>query len=64
MLFDRDATRFRTPSLPTAGLSDAQGVYLLAWASQPTIAPTIDGREATQNGLTLYVIRLKSGGLP
>jgi hypothetical protein len=64
VLFDRDATRFRTPSLPTAGLSDAQGVYLLAWASQPTIAPTIDGREATQNGLTLYVIRLKSGGLP
>jgi hypothetical protein len=63
VLFDRDSTRLRTPSLPTTGLNDDQGVYLLAWASQPTIAATLDGREATQTGLTLYVIRLKSGSV-
>ena len=42
------------------GLSDDQGVYLLGWASLPTISATIDGQDATQTGLTLYVIRLKS----
>jgi hypothetical protein len=60
VLFDRDAARLRNPSLPTAGLSDEQGVYLLGWGGSPTIAATIDGQAAAQTGLTLYVIRLNS----
>jgi hypothetical protein len=58
VLFDRDAIRLRNPALPS-GLSDDQGVYLLGWASLPTIGATIDGQDATQTGLTLYIIRLK-----
>jgi hypothetical protein len=58
VLFDRDAVRLRNPGI-SSGLSDDQGVYLLGWASLPTISATIDGQDATQAGLTLYVIRLK-----
>jgi hypothetical protein len=58
VLFDRDAVRLRNPS-GSGGPSDDQGVYLLGWASLPTIGATIDGQDATQTGLTLYVIRLK-----
>ena len=58
MLFDRDAVRLRNPGI-SGGLSADQGVYLLGWASLPTISATIDGQDATQIGLTLYVIRLK-----
>jgi hypothetical protein len=58
VLFDRDAIRLRNSGL-AGGLSDEQGVYLLGWASQPTIGATIDGQQAMQTGLTLYVIRLK-----
>jgi len=58
VLFDRDAVRLRNPSA-SSGPSDDQGVYLLGWASIPTIGATIDGQDATQTGLTLYVIRLK-----
>jgi hypothetical protein len=35
-------------------LREAQGLYLLAWSKQPTIAATSDGREAVQTGLTLF----------
>ena len=58
VLFDRDAVRLRNPGI-SGGLSADQGVYLLGWASLPTISATIDGQDATQIGLTLYVIRLK-----
>jgi hypothetical protein len=58
VLFDRDAVRLRNPGL-SGTLSDDQGVYLLGWASIPTIGATIDGQDAAQTGLTLYVIRLK-----
>jgi hypothetical protein len=58
-LFDRDAARIRNPNLPSLGSSDDEGVYLLGWVNQPTIAASIEGRAATQNGLTLYVIRLQ-----
>jgi hypothetical protein len=58
VLFDRDAVRLRNPGV-SGGLSDDQGVYMLGWASLPTISATIDGLDATQTGLTLYVIRLK-----
>ncbi|MBK9714215.1 MAG: hypothetical protein IPO81_23350 [Kouleothrix sp.] len=47
-LFDRDRAR-----------AD-DGVYLLAWAKQPTIGITVDGQAAAQSGLTLYVVRLAS----
>jgi hypothetical protein len=57
-LFDRDAVRLGNPGSAGAP-SDDQGVYLLGWASRPTIGATIDGQAATQTGLTLYVIRLK-----
>jgi hypothetical protein len=58
VLFDRDSVRLVNAG-GAGGLSDDQGVYLLGWASLPTTAATIDGQEATQTGLTLYVIRLK-----
>jgi hypothetical protein len=57
-LFDPDTVRQRNSGL-SGGLNDDQGVYLLGWASLPTISATIDGEAATQTGLTLYVIRLK-----
>ena len=56
-LFDRDFIRASNPGLPSDDSSD--DVYLLAWASQPTIAASVDGRPASQKGLTLYVIRLQ-----
>lgn len=37
---------------------DDRGVYLLAWRSEATIPVQLDGQEAPQEGLTLYVIRL------
>ncbi len=58
VLFDRDAVRLRNSGV-SAGLSDDQGVYLLGWVRLPIIGATIDGQDATQTGLTLYVIRLK-----
>jgi hypothetical protein len=60
LLFDRDAIRQRNPGLPAAAA--AEGVYLLAWVSQPTISVGVNGQAATQNGLTLYVIRLRTAG--
>jgi hypothetical protein len=57
-LFDSDAIRLRNSS--GSGVpSDDQGVYLLGWANLPTISATLDGLDAPQAGLTLYVIRLK-----
>jgi hypothetical protein len=58
VLFDRDAMRLRNSGL-SGSLNDEQGVYLLGWASRPTVSATIDGQDAMQTGLTLYVIRLK-----
>jgi len=58
VLFDRDATNVRNAG-GAAGSSADQGVYLLGWASIPTINATLDGQAVTQAGLTLYVIRLK-----
>jgi len=58
VLFDRDSVRVSNPAV-AGGLGDEQGVYLLGWASLPTISASIDGQDATQTGLTLYVIRLK-----
>ncbi|MEO7910820.1 MAG: hypothetical protein ABIV47_14335 [Roseiflexaceae bacterium] len=57
-LFDENAVNLRNASASSASSAD-QGVYLLGWASQPTIDVTLDGQAATQAGLTLYVIRLK-----
>jgi hypothetical protein len=59
VLFDRDFIRLSNPGLP-AGASDDDGVYLLAWVSQPTVVAEVNGLPADQNGLTLYVIRLRS----
>lgn len=58
VLFDRDAIRIRNPGI-SGGLGDEQGVYLLGWANLPTVSATIDGQDAPQTGITLYVIRLK-----
>ncbi len=60
MLFDRDAARLRNPGLPAGDLNDVDGVYLLAWVGQPTLAPTVNGQAPEQNSLTLYVIRLRA----
>jgi hypothetical protein len=57
-LFDRDSVRLINAG-GASGPNEDQGIYLLGWASLPTIGATIDGQDATQSGLTLYVIRLK-----
>ncbi|HEU5101103.1 MAG TPA: hypothetical protein VFU22_18890 [Roseiflexaceae bacterium] len=57
-LFDRDTIRIRNPGLG-GGVGDEQGVYLLGWANIPTISATLNGQDALQTGITLYVIRLK-----
>ena len=54
VLFDRDAVRLRNPGMPTVGVNDEQGVYLLGWANQPTTAavtkPTAStGRKAPRS---------------
>jgi hypothetical protein len=57
-LFDSDALRLRNSGLSSGSIDD-QATYLLGWSSVPTISATLDGQEASQAGLTLYVIRLK-----
>lgn len=54
-LFDGSGARFRRAA-PRAA-ADA-GVYLLAWAERPSLSVQLNGQGATQDGLTLYVIRL------
>jgi hypothetical protein len=58
VLFDRDFIRLTNPGLPSASARD-DGVYLMGWIKQPTVAADVDGQAASQNGLTLYVIRLQ-----
>ena len=60
LIFDRDVLRLRNPSLPASGSSNAEGVYLLAWSRDSTVPVVVNGQTATQNGLTLYVIRLQT----
>ena len=57
-LFDSSAVNLRNAGA-SSGSSDQQGVYLLGWANLATISATLDGQDATQAGLTLYIIRLK-----
>lgn len=57
LLFDRTALQLRG-SGATPGTLDAEGVYLLAWISQPAIPASVNGLAAAQNSLTLYVLRL------
>jgi hypothetical protein len=58
VLFDRDFIRLSNPGLPATGAGD-DGVYLVGWLNRPTVAASVDGQPANQNGLTLYVIRLR-----
>jgi hypothetical protein len=61
VLFDRDNVGLRAPALSIGTQLDEQGVYLLAWSVKPVVATSIDGQPASQNGVTLYVIRLATG---
>ncbi|MCU0491211.1 MAG: hypothetical protein MUD01_06470 [Chloroflexaceae bacterium] len=45
---------------PVEGMPNREGVYLLAWRSQPSVAVSIDGGDSAQQGVTLYVIRLNT----
>ena len=60
LLFDRDSLRFSNPGLSGTAPTEAEGVYLLAWVAQPTIEVSLGGQPASQNGLTLFVIRLNA----
>jgi hypothetical protein len=63
-LFEGGAVRFGNPNNQSQAIDD-QGVYLLAWSNTASVPMSVDGREAPQDGLTLYVIRLNDGaGLP
>jgi hypothetical protein len=39
---------------------DAQGVYLIGWSATPAVPLEMNGRSAAQQGLTLFVIRLRT----
>jgi hypothetical protein len=39
---------------------DAQGVYLIGWSATPAVPLEMNGRSASQQGLTLFVIRLRT----
>ena len=60
-LFESGPTRFGNPNSSGNQTIDEQGVYLFAWNSAPSVAMSLDGREAAQDGLTLYIIRLNDG---
>jgi hypothetical protein len=55
-LFGGDATLYPNGTGPFGDT----GVYLVAWGAQPTLPVRVDGREQSQTGYTLYVIRLNS----
>jgi hypothetical protein len=58
-LFEGGPARFGNPNAPSQPI-DERGIYLLAWSSAPGVPVRLDGREAGQDGLTLYIIRLNS----
>jgi hypothetical protein len=63
-LFEGGPARFGNPNAPSQPI-DERGVYLLAWSSEPSVLVHLDGNEASQDGLTLYIIRLNdAAGLP
>jgi hypothetical protein len=43
-----------------SGFPDRDGVYLLGWAVRPTADVQLNGSNAAQEGLTLYVIKLNA----
>ncbi|MFL5806581.1 MAG: hypothetical protein ACJ8CR_33245 [Roseiflexaceae bacterium] len=64
-LFESGPARFGNPNNSGNQTIDEQGVYMFAWSSAPSVGMRLDGREAAQDGLTLYIIRLNDGvGLP
>jgi hypothetical protein len=63
-LFENSPARFGNPNSGSQTI-DEQSVYMLAWSSSPSVAVRLDGQEAPQEGLTLYIIRLSdSSGMP
>ncbi len=54
-LFNNNLTR---PSIRSP--LDAQGVYLIGWSATPAVPLEMNGRSASQQGLTLFVIRLRA----
>lgn len=61
-LFGTAPPRPGAPAIVEGAALDPQSAYLLAWSAQPSVATQLDGQAATQEALTLYVIRLKTGG--
>ncbi|GAB4110381.1 MAG: hypothetical protein Fur005_01930 [Roseiflexaceae bacterium] len=55
-LFSGDSTLYDSGNGPLGG----NGLYVVAWADQPTLPVTINGAQQSQSGYTLYVIRLNS----
>jgi hypothetical protein len=63
-LFEGGATRFGSSNNPNLAV-DPEGLYLLAWSNTPSVPVSVDGIAASQDGLTLYLIRLDEGaGFP
>jgi hypothetical protein len=54
-LMDSTTARFRGTS---PGRRGSESAYLLAWATEPATSLQLNGQPATQDALTLYVIRL------
>jgi hypothetical protein len=54
-LFDGETTLYATGSGPFGD----EGLYVIAWSDRPSLPVQIDGLDQSQNGYTLYVVRLR-----
>jgi hypothetical protein len=59
-LFEAGPAGLNNPSNVNGQTID-DGVYLLAWSGVPSMDVRLNGQEALQEGLTLYIIRLDDG---
>jgi hypothetical protein len=64
VLFENGPAGLTNPSSNSQTIDNS--IYLLAWSSAPSVGVRLNGEEASQEGLTLYIIRLDDGaaGLP
>jgi hypothetical protein len=60
MLFSSNATSALYGASPNESMIDPKGTYLLAWLNEPSVPIQIDGQVLPPNGVTLFVIRLRS----
>jgi hypothetical protein len=60
--YNRFANRFAFPGATTPEPLDEEGVYLLGWHNASAVSVDVEGLSGESEALTLYVVRLASGG--